>query len=122
MKKVVLIFTFLLLVVGAYSQADSLRNYENAQIRPLNDISESSLIIYPVPVRENVINIKSSKEITSIKITNIIGQDIFRANYNNPQLIIKITLDNPVRGMYLVAITFSDRTRNVKKIMIEGTI
>jgi len=88
----------------------------------LNDVSEPSLLIYPVPVRDNILNIRSTKEISSIKITNIIGQDIFRANYNNPQLIIKLILDNPSRGMYLVAITFSDRTRIVKKIMIEVAI
>lgn len=122
MKEALLVFTFLLSILSAHAQVDSLNTYQNAQIRPLNDVSEPSLTIYPVPVRDNVINIRSTKEISSIKITNIIGQDIYRANYNNPQIIIKITLDNPARGMYLVAITFSDRTRIVKKIMIEGAI
>lgn len=122
MKEALLVFTLLLSILSAHAQVDSLNTYQNAQIRPLNDVSEPSLTIYPVPVRDNVINIRSTKEISSIKITNIIGQDIYRANYNNPQIIIKITLDNPARGMYLVAITFSDRTRIVKKIMIEGAI
>jgi hypothetical protein len=54
-----------------------------------------------------------------VKITNIIGQDIFRAQYNNPLALIKIVLDNPQRGMYLVTIIFDDNTRAVKKIMIE---
>jgi hypothetical protein len=122
MKRTLLIFTLLLLFLGAHSQVDSLNIYQNAQQRSLNDVSEPSLLIYPVPVRDNILNIRSTKEISSIKITNIIGQDIFRANYNNPQLIIKLILDNPSRGMYLVAITFSDRTRIVKKIMIEVAI
>jgi hypothetical protein len=122
MKRTLLIFTLLLLFLGAHSQVDSLNTYQNAQQRSLNDVSEPSLLIYPVPVRDNILNIRSTKEISSIKITNIIGQDIFRANYNNPQLIIKLILDNPSRGMYLVAITFSDRTRIVKKIMIEVAI
>jgi len=122
MKRTLLIFTLLLLFLGAHSQVDSLNTYQNVQQRSLNDVSEPSLLIYPVPVRDNILNIRSTKEISSIKITNIIGQDIFRANYNNPQLIIKLILDNPSRGMYLVAITFSDRTRIVKKIMIEVAI
>jgi hypothetical protein len=122
MKRTLLIFTLLLLFLSAHSQVDSINTYQNAHLRSLNDVSEPSLLIYPVPVRDNVLNIRSTKEISSIKITNIIGQDIFRANYNNPQLIIKLILDNPSRGMYLVAITFSDRTRVVKKIMIEVAI
>ena len=52
-------------------------------------------------------------------MTNIIGQDIFRIKYNNPQQQIRIMLDNPKRGMYLVTINFGDGTRVVKKIMIE---
>jgi hypothetical protein len=77
--------------------------------------------IYPVPVRDNNFTIKSDKEISAIKITNIIGQDIFRIKYTTPQLLSKIYLDNPKRGMYLVVIVFSDNTRVVKKVMIEGT-
>jgi hypothetical protein len=120
MKKVLLIFTFLLSFLSAHAQADSVPVFQQGHLKSLNDASEAVINIYPVPVRENVFNIRSNKEIISIKITNIIGQDIFRANYNNPQLLIKISLDNPIRGMYLVAITFSDKTRVVKKIMIEG--
>ena len=54
-----------------------------------------------------------------MRITNIIGQDIFRVKYNNPEQQIRIMLDNPKRGMYLVTIIFSDGTRVVKKIMVE---
>jgi len=75
--------------------------------------------IYPVPVRENYVNIKTDKDVSFVKITNIIGQDIYRAQYNNPQTLNKIILDNPTRGMYLVTIIFSDGVRVVKKIMIE---
>lgn len=75
--------------------------------------------IYPVPVRENYFNIRTDREVSFVKITNIIGQDIYRAQYNNPQTLNKIVLDNPRRGMYLVTILFSDGVRVVKKIMIE---
>jgi Secretion system C-terminal sorting domain len=83
------------------------------------DAAGVNVNIYPVPVIENSFTIKSDKEISAIKITNIIGQDIYRVKYNNPMLISKIILDNPRRGMYLVVIIFSDYTRIVKKIMIE---
>jgi hypothetical protein len=75
--------------------------------------------IYPVPVKDNSFTIKTDTDIAFIKITNIIGQDIFRFQYNDPQQLIKIFLDNPKRGMYLVTIIFSDGIRVVKKIMVE---
>ena len=77
--------------------------------------------IYPVPVRDNSFTIKTDKDISFVKITNIIGQDIFRFQYNDPQQLIKISLENPKRGMYLVTIIFSDGIRVVKKIMVEQT-
>ena len=78
-----------------------------------------NLSLYPVPVKENYFNISSDKDISLVKLTNIIGQDIMRIQYNNPQSTIKVNLDNPRRGMYLVTVVFSDGNRVVKKIMIE---
>jgi hypothetical protein len=78
-----------------------------------------NLNIYPVPVRDNSFTIRTDKDISFIKVTNIIGQDVYRIKYNNPQQLIKVVLDNPKRGMYLVTIVFSDGLRVVKKIMIQ---
>jgi hypothetical protein len=79
----------------------------------------TNVSIYPVPVRDNSFTIKSEKSISFVKITNIIGQDIFRFQYNDPTQLIKISLENPKRGMYLVTIIFNDGARIVKKIMVE---
>lgn len=78
-----------------------------------------NVTIFPVPVRENNFTIKADKEMSYVKVTNIIGQDILRMQYNSPQQYIKIFLDNPKRGMYLVAIIFRDGTKVVRKIMVE---
>lgn len=75
--------------------------------------------IYPVPVTNNSFTIRTDRDIAFVKITNIIGQDIFKSRYNNPQQQIRISLDAPQRGMYLVTIIFNDGMRVVKKIMIE---
>jgi Secretion system C-terminal sorting domain len=122
MKHILLIFFVLSLSLNLFSQRDS-ANYTILSSRKelIKDELNVNVSIYPVPVRENNFTIKSDKEISSIKITNIIGQDIFSVKYNTPLLISKIVLDNPRRGMYLVVILFSDDTRVVKKVMVEGT-
>jgi hypothetical protein len=89
------------------------------QINYSKETLNANISIYPVPVRDNSFTIKSEKYISYVKITNIIGQDIFRFQYNDPTQLIKISLENPKRGMYLVTIIFSDGMRIVKKIMVE---
>jgi hypothetical protein len=95
-------------VIGAANQKDISRNAINRIVS-----------IYPVPVKDNSFTIKTDVDISFVKITNIIGQDILRFQYNDPQQLIKIFLENPKRGMYLVTIIFSDGIRVVKKIMVE---
>jgi hypothetical protein len=119
MKKILHIIILFIITVSLHAQKDSI-NYVGAL--PQQDISRQaavSVTIYPVPVRENNFTIKTDKGISLVRITNIIGQDIFRTKYNNPEQQIRIMLDNPKRGMYIVTINFSDGTRVVKKIMIE---
>jgi hypothetical protein len=120
MKKILHLLLLLFFTVSLQAQKDTI-NYIGAL--PQQDISRTgtaiNVIIFPVPVRENNFTIKSDKDISFVRITNIIGQDIFRVKYNNPQQLIRIMLDNPNRGMYLVTINFSDGTRVVKKVMVE---
>lgn len=120
MKKVILfilslVFSFSLQAQKDSSAVASLRLKQGM----LSKSPDVTVNIYPVPVREDYFNIKTDREVSFVKITNIIGQDIYRAQYNNPQTLNKIILDNPGRGMYLVTIIFSDGVRVVKKIMIE---
>jgi len=120
MKKSLLFIFLLFYTISLQAQKDTV-NYSSPEIRKhaLAEAPNVNINIYPVPVRENRFTIKSDKEISFVKITNIIGQDIFRAKYNNPLALIQIVLDNPQRGMYLVTIIFNDNSRIVKKIMIE---
>ena len=121
MKKSLLLIFLIFLTLSLHSQKDSSRiagTYPQKEA----DYNPATIYvsIYPVPVRDNNFTIKTDRDISSVKITNIIGQDIFRAQYNNnPQQLIRITLENPKRGMYLVTILFNDGKRVVKKIMIE---
>jgi hypothetical protein len=122
MKHFIIILLVLTFSLNLYSQRDTVNfSVSSGQKELIRDALNVNVSIYPVPVRDNNFTVKSDKEIAVIKVTNIIGQDIFRVQYSTPQLLSKIVLDNPRRGMYLVVILFSDNTRVVKKVMIEGT-
>jgi len=120
MKKSLLLFSFVFFILSLQAQKDTINiSARPEQMSYSTEATNIAISIFPVPVRENYFNIKSEKEFSSVKITNIIGQDIYREKFNNPQTLAKITLDNPRRGMYMVTVIFSDGLRIVKKIMIE---
>ena len=120
MRRTLPIIFLLIFTLNLYGQKDTTNIARVlAQKEFLREAVNVSVSIYPVPVKDNSFTIKSEKDISFVKITNIIGQDISRFQYNDPQQLIKISLENPKRGMYLVTIIFSDGIRVVKKIMIE---
>lgn len=120
MKKFFLFIFLLIFTITLPAQKDTTNIIG---ILPQKNISGETaninISIFPIPVRDNSFTIKTDRDISLVRITNIIGQDIYRIHYNNSQQLIRIPLDNPRRGMYLVTIIFSDGIRVVKKIMIE---
>jgi len=115
-----LIFIFLaILTLNLKAQKDTINIIGASSLKNYSKEVSISVNIYPVPVKENSFTIKTDRDISYIKITNIIGQDIYRAQYSNPQQVLKIYLDNPKRGMYIVTLLFSDGAKAVKKIMVE---
>lgn len=121
MRKGLLSIFLTMITLALYSQRDATGIIDSiARKEHLREKVSTNVIIYPVPVRENNFTIKTDKDISFIKITNIIGQDIYKNRVSNLQTI-QIFLDNARRGMYLVTIQFADGTRLVKKIMVEET-
>lgn len=121
MKKSLLLFSFLLISFSLLAQKDSASVSLNSRKKTfIRETASPNITIYPVPVRENSFSIKTDMEMSAVKVTNMIGQDIFKAQYRNPLSFTKILLPQSFRGIYLVTISFVDGTRVVKKIMIEN--
>jgi len=120
MKKSLLLVILLVFTANLKAQKDTVSYSGTFSHQDVFNYSASvNVTIFPVPVRENRFTIKSDRDISFVRITNIIGQDIFKVKYKEPQQLISIYLDNSKRGMYLVTILFSDGVRVVKKIMVE---
>lgn len=117
MKQAFLSFIIILITLSANSQTDT--TVIRSADKTVTDFPAVKVTIYPVPVREGLFTIKSDKEISEIKITNIIGQNILSEHYDSPMNLIKVSIGKPGRGIYLCAILFSDGLRTVRKIMVE---
>jgi len=94
----------------------------------INDITEnkinsnSSLIVYPNPVIDNLnikANLKSGTKLT-LTITNIIGQQIetYALTLSKGEHLIKVPVNNLLKGIYLINITSSDgKIKTVRKFV-----
>ncbi|MGQ9620628.1 MAG: T9SS type A sorting domain-containing protein [Bacteroidales bacterium] len=121
MKNLLLFIGALFLSSALFAQKDTAiisANRDNKFQETDNSISVS---IFPVPVKDGQFTIKTDRDISALRITNIIGQEIFKTVYNNPEKEVKVNLNNAGRGIYIIMITFSDNTRVVKKISSEGS-
>ncbi len=76
--------------------------------------------IFPVPVINNRFTISSDKEFIFVRLTNIIGQETTREKFSNPRKRAEISFPEVQKGIYLVIIQYEDRTRTVKKILIDS--
>jgi hypothetical protein len=122
MRKGLLLLLLIFLTTILHAQKDTATVMNNtSEKRYIREVTDININIYPVPVRERNFTIRCDRNISSVKVTNMIGQDIYRRQYNNPLPLTKIWLDNPKRGMYLVTVIFDDGARVVKKIMVEET-
>jgi hypothetical protein len=120
MKKSLLFIFLLIFTLTIHAQKDTTNVIGTLpQKNTSRESTNINISIFPVPVRDNSFTIKTDRDINLVRVTNIIGQDIYRIQFNSSQQVVRIPLDNPRRGMYLVTIIFSDGIRIVKKIMIE---
>ena len=83
-------------------------------------VEDNNTKIFPVPVTNNRFTITSDKEFTFVRLTNIIGQETTREKFSYPRNRAEISFSNAQKGIYLVIIVFEDKTRIVKKILIDS--
>jgi hypothetical protein len=88
-------------------------------ITTINEAKTSSVRIFPNPVLNNELNISSSKTITGIQITNMIGQVVFSSkNQVASSTSMKVLVNELPRGVYYLQIQHVDRNTAVEKIVI----
>ena len=88
-------------------------------INTINETKSSSVRVFPNPVLNNELNISSSKTITGIQITNMIGQVVFSSkNQVTSSSSMKVLVNELPRGVYYLQIQHVDRNTSVEKIVI----
>lgn len=81
--------------------------------------TEASVRVFPNPVLNNELHISSTRVISNISISNMIGQVVFSSKnqgINSP--LMKVTVDELPRGVYYLQINHQDHTTSTQKIVI----
>ena len=94
--------TFGTFQVSAYDASLSASTFDNA-----------SFIAYPNPVKD-VLNLSYSSEISSVKVINLLGQEVISRKVNNTTSQIDMT--NLTVGAYIVNVTIGDVIKTIKVI------
>lgn len=82
---------------------------------------KANIKIFPVPVFEGRFTITSDESFISIRMTNIIGQEVTRERFYSPRKRTEVTCDGAEKGIYLVTIELEDNTKIVKKILVDSS-
>jgi hypothetical protein len=80
---------------------------------------EREIDIFPNPVTEGRLNIKSDESFRSVQIMNITGEIVFNQEYPSGSTAEIIELDKLEKGIYLVRIGFPGKVTHTEKIMVK---
>lgn len=88
-------------------------------INSIKEANTTSVRIFPNPVINNELNISSSKAISGIQISNMIGQVVFTSkNQVASTSVMKVMVNELPHGVYYLQIQHIDRSAMVEKIVI----
>lgn len=123
MKKNILLAAFLIIWALGLNARELPPYSEVYNIAPFYSLepfqNESGVVIYPNPVTEGRLTIKSEEAFSAIQIMNITGEIVFSQEYPSGTNSETLELTRLEKGMYLVRISFEGRTNFTGKIIVK---
>ncbi|WP_321368235.1 T9SS type A sorting domain-containing protein [uncultured Draconibacterium sp.] len=112
MKYIILIL-FIFIGFHSFSQ-----NTDFNQIS-IEDEAKKEVKVYPNPCKNSKVTVEfASKEISEIRLTSLVGEQVLLIKYDFPLPKIQLRLNEIPNGIYLLQITTTDNKPTVKKLMI----
>jgi hypothetical protein len=123
MKKYLLLSVFVLwagvTVANDLPPYNELFTYNAVLFQQNPQDTDKELRIFPNPVTDGRLNIKSGEAFHLIQILNITGEIVFSQEYPSGTTSEVIEVTNLEKGMYLVRIGFQDKPNHTAKIIIK---
>lgn len=119
MKRIILIIIILTGYFSGFSQSLSGNNSFPTKLNFEENSAVSEVKIYPNPCKEEKVTVEFiNQEIREIRLTNIIGKEVFFKQYPFSENKKQIELTEIPNGIYLIQIKTTDGEFVVKKLMV----
>jgi len=105
-------------VLAFSAVTDDMRHDEIAYFQAPED-PEKKIEVYPNPMTEGVLTIKTGDQMLSVQILNITGKIVFNAEYQPGTYSAILELSKFEKGIYLIRINFSDKEIHTEKLMVK---
>ncbi|PKP11823.1 MAG: hypothetical protein CVU09_03020 [Bacteroidetes bacterium HGW-Bacteroidetes-4] len=80
--------------------------------------SESTISVWPNPVNDNNINITANKRIATVKLTNLLGQEVFSAKLIGSNTYAA-NISETAKGVYVIVVEMEDNSVAVQKVILK---
>jgi photosystem II stability/assembly factor-like uncharacterized protein len=88
-----------------------------ANLSSVSEINRSRMMVYPNPVSNGMVKIKSEKQIEDLKIYDLQGKDIKTFTFN--PLSKEINVSNLIPGIYIIQCSIGDKMHLVEKLIVK---
>jgi len=119
MKRIILIIIIFIMHFSGFAQSSSKSNLINNAINFNEESVAIDVKIYPNPCKEEKVTVEFvNREIREVRLTNIIGKEVFLKQYPFSENKKQIELAEIPNGIYLMQIKTTDGKLVVKKLMV----
>lgn len=79
---------------------------------------QTEVVVYPNPVTDGIISVRTDLEIKRIEIVSVVGQIVFSKELENSNSA-RLNLNQVQSGIYLMHISFSNSTSSTQRIWVK---
>jgi hypothetical protein len=109
-KRSILLFGIAVIcTVSAFSEPDNVAYTTENQ---------KDFIVYPNPVTDGYVILKTEADIKRIEIVSIVGQIIYTKELE-PTSSVRLNLDQIQSGIYLMRVSYTNNTSNTQRIWVK---
>jgi len=113
MKKNLLLLALLFVSILTFGQSSDKQQETN------NKLSADNTIIFPNPVTNNIVTVKSTYAIQEFEMINILGHTVKQSTNDEPAYEISMGIDEIEKGVYLIKIVFVEQRSITRKILVK---
>ncbi len=80
---------------------------------------QHSIVIYPNPSTTHNVSLSASAKMKTVTLVNELGQTVYSKEFGTGQKFVSVNGDFLTNGMYIVTVTFTDKSMYIDKLIVK---